>query len=177
MDAHCTQGGLRKVASRWYDDDSSGTHLSTMVHLVPPTHPNLASRHRATAAEGVPTRPSTTVSMAIAAQSIHLRSASHRPWTRGGANGGPSKEQSLWRCWLQTELTFRTGSGFSARPRDGSEMRMADLYFYFKNPSYSPILGHGHTWKYQNLVVVVGTWTTVVPTEITKINTLFCFPQ
>ena len=175
MDAHCTQGGLRKMASRWEDDDSSGTHLSTIVHLVPPT-PNLASRHRATAAEGVPTRPSTTVSMAIAAQSIQLRSASHRPWTRGGANGGPSKDQpSLWRCWLQTELTFRTGSGFSARPRDGSEMRMAVLGSWSIELPPPRARRHGHTWNYHYLVV--GTWTTVVPLEITKINILFCFPQ
>jgi len=89
---------------------SSGSHLSTYCppqSRIPPPRHSSSTR--------VPTRPSTTVSMASAEHSIHLGDASQRPWTRGGANGGPSKDQPpLWRCWVQTGVTFRTGSGFSA---------------------------------------------------------------
>ena len=151
MDAHCTKGGLRRMESRWEDDASSGTHLSTIVHIVPPTP--ISHLSRATAAGGVPTRPSSTVSMAIAAKSIHLGDASQRPWTRGRANGGPYKDQpSLWRCWLQTEVTFRTGSGFSAGPRDGSEVRKAVLGSLSMRLLCTLIWWDAYTWKYHSLV-------------------------
>ena len=161
------------MESRWEEDASSGTHLFTMVHLVPPIPISHLSPRRSSRKNVNPTIQ----------HGVHgHRSQVHPPrrcfpgsWTRGG----PSKDQpSLWRCWLQTEVTFRTGSGFSAGPRDGSEMRMADLGFLSMELLHPLIRWDAYTWNHHSLVGGPGPGLVVsYPQKSPKSTHYFVFPN